>query len=90
VRVLDDTAAAGATAIRTITTSPPTSASPAARTTVFADSDNYVIRVNFNKILTNANSPVTSLCVIYQRTGIDVSPQNCKIVPQPTTLFSCN
>ncbi len=90
VRVLTDTASVGATAVRTLTTSPPTAASPPARTTVFAETENYVIRINFNKILTNANSPITSFCVVYQRTGVDVSPQNCKIVPQPTTLFSCN
>ncbi|HET8796531.1 MAG TPA: fibronectin type III domain-containing protein, partial [Thermoanaerobaculia bacterium] len=90
VRVLTDTASAGSTSIRTITTSPPTSASPPARTTVSAASENYVIRVNFNKILTNSSSPITSFCVIYTRAGIDVSNQNCRIVPQPTTLFSCN
>lgn len=90
VRTLGDTAATGATTVRTITTSPPTSASPPAKTIVDAETENYVIRINFNKILTNANSPITSFCVIYQRTGVDVSPQNCKIVPQPTTLFSCN
>lgn len=90
VRILNDTAAAGSTALRTITTTPPTAASPPARTTVDAESEHYVIRVNFNKILTNANAPITSFCVIYTRPGVDVSNQNCRIIPQPTTLFSCN
>ncbi len=90
VRVLNDTAGISATAIRTITTSPDTAASPPPDTSITATNDTYVIRVNFSKILTNANSPITSFCVIYTRPGVDVSNQNCKIVPQPTTLFSCN
>ncbi|HEX7831769.1 MAG TPA: hypothetical protein VF787_19090, partial [Thermoanaerobaculia bacterium] len=90
VRTLGDVASTGATTVRTITTSPPTSGSPVANTTIFAETENYVIRVNFNKILTNASSPITSFCVIYTRPSVDVSSQNCRIVPQPTTLFSCN
>lgn len=48
------------------------------------------VQLQFNTILTNASSPVTSFCVIYQRAGIDLSNQNCKIVPQPVTPNSCN
>jgi len=90
IRTLNDTATAGSTSVRTITTTPPLSGSPVANPSIGANSETYVIRVNFNKILTNASSPITSLCVIYTRPGIDLSNQNCKIVPQPTTLFSCN
>jgi len=33
--------------------------------------------------------PVTGFCVTYQRAGVDISNQNCKIVPEPPAPNSC-
>jgi prepilin-type N-terminal cleavage/methylation domain-containing protein len=47
---------------------------------------NYRIRVNFSKPIpvTITNSPLRNVCIGYMRPGIDVSQQNCRIVPQPS------
>jgi hypothetical protein len=70
---------------------PPTSTIPPAQTFVPGNSSTYAIRVNFNRILANANSPITKACVIYLRSGVDIANQNCKIIPTPPATFnSCN
>jgi prepilin-type N-terminal cleavage/methylation domain-containing protein len=39
------------------------------------------VQLQFNTILTNANSPLQTFCVSYQRAGVDLANQNCRIVP---------
>ncbi|HEY0142150.1 MAG TPA: prepilin-type N-terminal cleavage/methylation domain-containing protein [Thermoanaerobaculia bacterium] len=43
----------------------------------------YRIQLQFNSILPNATAPLTNFCVTYVRDGVEVSGQNCRIVPQP-------
>lgn len=43
----------------------------------------YRIQLQFNSILPNATAPLTNFCVTYVRNGVEVSGQNCRIVPQP-------
>lgn len=47
------------------------------------------VQLQFNTILTDANSPVRNFCVTYQRDGVDLSNQNCRIVPEPAVPNSC-
>jgi hypothetical protein len=87
--VLDDTAPILATAPRPRIVSAPTSTTPPARTTVAADDTNYVIRFNFDKVLTNTSSPIIKACIIYRR-AVDATPQSCQIIPQPPSFNVCN
>lgn len=43
----------------------------------------YRIQLQFNNILPNPTAPLTNFCVTYVRNGVEVSGQNCRIVPQP-------
>lgn len=47
------------------------------------------VQLQFNTILTDASSPVRNFCVTYQRNGVDLSNQNCRIVPEPQVPNSC-
>lgn len=58
-------------------------------TVVTANTQTYKLRIFFNGPINV--QPITGVCISYQRTGIDLSNQNCKIVPQPSATFnSCN
>ena len=86
---LNDTAAIGETAPHLRIISPPTSTTPPARTTVAADDTTYVIRFNFDKVLTNTSSPITTVCIGYQR-DVDTTPQRCQIIPRPPRFNDCD
>jgi prepilin-type N-terminal cleavage/methylation domain-containing protein len=80
----------GAILPRVLSLTPPTSVTPPARTSVDPDTTSYIIRYNFNKILTSTNSPIVKACITYLRTGIDTASQNCQIIPQPPSFNTCN
>lgn len=65
---------------------------PGGGLTTIASGATYLIRLNFNKALTTTLAPLTNVCISYQRSGIDTSNQNCRIVPQPSAVGnnSCN
>jgi hypothetical protein len=93
ILTVNDTAAAGATTTRALNLTPPPATTPPARQSILADSDTYVVRYNFNKILTNVNSPITKGCVIYRRPSVDTANQNCSVVspvspPGPPPVFN--
>lgn len=52
----------------------------------------YKITLRFNSVLPNATAPLTNFCVTYIRDGVEISGQNCRIVPQPsaTQPDTCN
>ncbi|HVS32872.1 MAG TPA: hypothetical protein VMS98_15615, partial [Thermoanaerobaculia bacterium] len=92
VAVVNDLAPAGSMALRTLKLSPPTSTTPPGRLIVPANSSNYVVRYNFDKILNSPNpsGPIVNSCIIYQRATIDTTPQNCQIIPEPPGFNTCN
>ena len=91
ILTVNDTAAAGNFAPRALNLTPPPATVPPALNAIPRNSSTYVVRLNFNRILGNANSPVSRACVIYRRTGVDSADQNCKILPTPPSSFNvCN
>lgn len=86
---LNDPAPIGATAPRPRLINPPTATTPPALLNVSPGSNTYVIRFNFDKVLTNTTAPITKVCIVYRRT-IDSTNQFCQIVPQPPSFNTCN
>lgn len=59
--------------------------------TIASETGTYRVRLQFTDTLPPAvTAPILNFCVSYQRAGIDLTTQNCRIVPEPVTQNSCN